>query len=108
MKISRIENYSKGWVVGNFYPSEFHNPHVEVAVKFFKSGDSEESHYQITATEITVVHQGQINLANSEFGPGDVIVLEPGEVASFHSITDSTLTCIKFPSLPSDKVNVHD
>lgn len=104
MKVSKIDEYSKGWIVGNFHPTEFQNPHVEVAVKFFIAGDKEESHYQIIATEITIVHQGQIRLANIEFNSGDVIILEPGEIASFESITDSSLTCIKFPSLPNDKV----
>lgn len=108
MKLSSIEDYTKGWIVGNFQPSEHNNPHIEVAVKFFKAGERESPHYQIVATEITIVHQGTILLGNKEFSVGDIITIEPGEIAGFVSLTDSSLTCIKFPSLPNDKVVVSE
>ena len=104
MKISKVDEYTKGWIIGNFQPSEFNNPHVEVSVKFFKAGETEPEHYQIVATEITVVHSGEILLGNQTFSAGDVITIAPGEIAGFESLTDSSLTCIKFPSLPNDKV----
>jgi quercetin dioxygenase-like cupin family protein len=108
MKLNKIEDYFKGWIVGSFQPTEHNNPHVEVAVKFFKAGETESPHYQIKATEITIVHQGRILLGEKEFSAGDVITIPPGEIAGFESLTDSSLTCIKFPSLPNDKVVVNE
>jgi len=104
----RLEEFSKGWVIGNFLPSLFVNSNFEIAVKFFKSGDSEPEHKQITATEITIVVDGWISMGGNNYERGDVIVIEPGEVCGFNSITDSSLVCVKFPSLPHDKVIVNE
>jgi hypothetical protein len=35
---------------------------------------------------------------------GDILVIEPGQYADFEALTKGSLTCIKFPSIPSDKV----
>ena len=108
MERHRIENFSKGWVVGNFSPSLHLNSNFEVGFKTFKAGDTEQAHYQIVATEITIVTSGTIRIGNTTFETGDIIVIHPSEVAGFESITDSSLVCIKFPSVPSDKVLVNE
>jgi quercetin dioxygenase-like cupin family protein len=73
-----------------------------------KKGEIEASHKQLIATEITVVIEGEIRLGNSVFSRGDVISILPHEVADFESLTDSSLVCIKFPSIPNDKVIVNE
>jgi quercetin dioxygenase-like cupin family protein len=108
MKRYRLEDFSKGWVVGNFLPSLFVNSNFEIAVKFFKAGDSEAEHKQIVATEITIVVEGSISMGGKNYERGDIVVIEPNEVCGFTSITDSSLVCVKFPSLPNDKVLVDE
>jgi quercetin dioxygenase-like cupin family protein len=108
MEKYRVEDFFKGCFVGDFSPSLFKNSDFEVAVKFFKKGEVEHAHKQLIATEITVVIEGTIRLADSLFVRGDVISIPPHEVADFESITDSSLVCIKFPSIPNDKVNVNE
>jgi hypothetical protein len=84
----------------------FTTKEFEVGVKYFSQGEIERAHFQLTATEITVVISGLISLGGQIFESGDVIMISPQEVADFLSITDSVLVCIKFPSQPDDKVVV--
>lgn len=104
MQINRIEEYVKGWFVGDFSPVILQSKDYEVAVKWFKAGETEPLHKQLIATEITVVIEGEILLGGKKFLKGDVITIPPGEFAAFESITDSALVCVKNPSLPNDKV----
>jgi len=104
MQINRIEDFDKGWFVGNFSPAILHTKDFEIAIKWFKAGEKEPLHKQLVATEITVVIEGEIRLGEQRFVRGDLITIPPGEFAAFESITDSTLVCVKAPSIPKDKV----
>lgn len=106
MERFRLEDFHKGWVVGNFKPTLFLTGDFEVGVKHFYEGEVEESHFQKVATEITIVVSGEILLAGRRFSAGDVIQIPPQESADFEAITNCDLVCIKFPSLPDDKVIV--
>jgi quercetin dioxygenase-like cupin family protein len=106
MKSYKLEEFFKGWVVGDFNPSLFKTSDFEVAVKFFEKGEIEPAHKQLVATEITIVIDGSIRLGEGTYSCGDVIEIQPNEVAAFESLTHSSLVCIKFPSIPNDKVVV--
>ena len=103
MKNYRIEDFTKGWILGDFEPVIVKSKDFEMGMKFFGPGDTEPAHFQVIATEITLVASGEVTINGSKFSSGDVIVIEPGEVANFRSETESKLFCIKFPSLPNDK-----
>ena len=100
----KINDFVGGWFVGDFNPSLFKNQHVEVGVKFFKSGDLEKEHKQILATEITVLSEGRVRIGQAILNVGEILVIHPGEYADFEALSDGSLTCVKFPSIPSDKV----
>ena len=104
MKTYRLEEFVKGWIVGNFEPSLFKNETVEVGVKYFQAGEREASHKQLIATEITIVTAGEVLMGGIAFSKGDIAMIPPGEFAEFLSITDSTLVVLKFPSIPDDKI----
>jgi hypothetical protein len=99
-----LSDFKLGWIVGDFIPTLVSSKEIEVAVKFFHAGETEPTHKQLIATEITVVVNGKIRLGGSSYESGDIIRIEPGIFADFESVTDSALVCIKYPSLPSDKV----
>ena len=84
-----LEEFKLGWIVGNFVPTLIQSNDIEVAIKYFKSGDTEPSHMQLVATEITIVVS---------------VKIPPKTLADFESLTDSALVCIKYPSFPNDKV----
>lgn len=75
----------------------------EVAVKTLSAGATEPAHYQRVATEITMLVSGKCELAGVRMVPGDILELEPGEIADFVALEDTVLMCIKFPSIPNDK-----
>ena len=104
MILNKIDEFTKGWFVGDFSPAILRTKDYEIAVKWYKAGEREPIHKQIIATEITVVIDGQIRLGGETFFKGDVITILPGEFAEFESVTDSALVCLKTPSLPNDKV----
>lgn len=99
-----LSDFKLGWIVGDFVPSLVSSKEIEIAVKYFQAGEKEPSHKQIIATEISVVVNGIIKIDGVSFESGDIIKISPGIFADFESVTDSALVCIKYPSLPNDKV----
>lgn len=99
-----LATFVDGWLVGNFSPSLFRTAEIEIGLKTFEAGAEEPCHFQLTATEITAVIEGEILLGGVRFSSGEVVLIEPGEHASFLSVTNSKLLVIKFPSEPSDKI----
>lgn len=94
----------KGWFVGKFTPTVLSTNDVEVAVKRYKKGDYEASHYHKIATEITVIVSGRVRMNNIEYGPNDIIVMEPNESTDFECLEDNTVNVVvKFPGVNNDK-----
>jgi len=40
---------------------------------------------------------------NVEFGPDQIIIIEPGESNDFLALEDTVLACIKYPGASNDK-----
>lgn len=104
MNRDRIENYIGGWFIGNFTPVLHSSESLEVAVKFFEKGDTELSHMQRLATEITVITSGKVRIGEEILVAGDLLIIPPFEFADFEALENGSLMCVKFPSLPDDKV----
>ena len=103
MKVDKLNNMFKGWVVGNFEPSLFKTDDFEVAVKEYEAGEYEEKHYHKVATEITIIGKGKVEMNGVEYNSGDIITIEPGEATDFKVIKDTITTVIKFPCVKDDK-----
>ena len=99
-----LQGFKGGWILGNFSPSIFQSENFEIGVKFFTQGDREPMHAQKTATEITIIHEGRVRIGDVILNYGEILVIHPGEFADFEAFTAGSLTCIKFPSIPSDKI----
>lgn len=103
MKVAHIDDMTRGWFVGNFFPSLFLTNDVEVAVKHYKKGDYEEAHYHKIATELTVVISGTVCMNGQKYHSGDIVVMEPGEVTDFEALTDAVNVVVKLPGVNNDK-----
>lgn len=103
MKISRIEDYFRGWYVGNFEPSCFKTELFEVGILTHKKGEVWPAHYHKISTEINLLLEGEMTIQGQNLKSGDVFIFEPNEVADpiFH--TDCKLVVIKTPSITNDK-----
>jgi quercetin dioxygenase-like cupin family protein len=104
MKLDKLSSMKLGWFIGNFEPAIFKSDQFEVSYKEFKAGDSEPEHYQLKATEITLITSGTAKLGDMILQKGDILTIPPLESAGFQALSDVTLVAIKFPSVPNDKV----
>jgi len=103
MKIHKLKDMFRGWVVGNFEPSLYKTDDFEVAVKHYVAGDKEERHYHKIATEITIISKGKVLMNGIEYFEGDIIVIEPNEATNFEALQDTITTVIKTPCVKGDK-----
>lgn len=99
-----LNEFHKGWFVGDFSPSILRTKEVEVGIKLFKEGEKEPLHHQIKAYEFTFVVSGQIRMGELILSEGEICEIPPGVSADFLAITDAALVVLKFPSAPDDKV----
>ena len=103
MKKFNLNEMIGGWFIGNFKPSIKNESNFEVAIKSYKSGDSEEKHFHKIAYEITVIVKGKVLMNKKQYTEGDIVLIEPGEPSDFQVLED-TITCVvKSPSIQKDK-----
>lgn len=103
MQTFDLSTFKGGWFIGNFTPTLFSTKDFEVAIKYYKAGESERSHYHKIVTEITVIVEGQASMNGEIKNKGDIIIIEKGESTNFIPLTN-TITCvIKMPSVIGDK-----
>ena len=95
-----------GCFIGDFDPSVYRTRDVEVAVKYHQQGDFWAPHYHPLATEINVLLHGQMSVNGAHFSPGDIFVIEPGEVARPVFYRNCQLVVVKIPGIRGDKVVV--
>lgn len=103
MKVARLKNMVRGWLVGNFDPAVYKTSDVEFAVQQFPSGSYEQRHLHKIATEITVIVNGRAEMNGIPCSAGDIIVIEPNESADFRALTDVTTAVLKIPGALNDK-----
>jgi mannose-6-phosphate isomerase-like protein (cupin superfamily) len=101
--ITNLSEMTKGWFIGNFKPTLCATEAVEVAVKEYPAGFSEEWHYHKIATEFTVIVSGEAEMNGCRLKKGAIIVIPPGEGTDFRAVTDVVTTVVKFPGAKDDK-----
>ena len=108
MTIRNLDEMTRGWFIGNFEPSLLKTNDVEVAVKEYKKGDKEAAHYHKIATEGTVITKGRVRMFDREWGEGDIIVAEPGDITDFEALEDAQNVVVKIPGANNDKYLVEE
>ncbi len=99
----KLNQFTKGWFVGNFSPTLIATDAVEVAVKHYRAGEAESAHYHKVATELTLIVSGRVRMSGEEVGPGEIIKIEPGQATDFVPLTDTTTVVVKLPCVSGDK-----
>jgi len=103
MTITNLNEFFKGWFVGNFEPTLNKTEDFEVAIKRYKAGDYEEKHHHKIATEITVIVEGEVEMNGLKYTKDDIITIQPNESTDFKCITDVVTVVVKTPSINNDK-----
>ena len=106
MQISKLTDYFRGWVIGDFSPALVRSKEFEVGLLTHLKDEKWPKHYHAIATEYNVLVSGKMTINGVKLSDGDVFVIGPGEIADpvFHE--DCKVLCIKIPSLPKDKYEV--
>lgn len=108
MKTFRIEDFTRGWVIGDFSPSILRTDKFEVGLLREAKGSRPSPHFQRLATEYNILVEGRMTICGEEVVSGDVFVIEPLEVVEPVIHEDCIIVCVKTPSVPSDKILVED
>jgi quercetin dioxygenase-like cupin family protein len=103
MKKHNLNDFIKGWFVGRFEPTIIDTEDFEVAIKRYKKGDYENSHYHKVAKELTIIVEGEVKMNETKYQKDDIIVIEPGEKTDFKCLTDVITCVVKVPSVKNDK-----
>lgn len=101
-----IDEFYRGWFIGNFEPTLLKTDQFEVSILKHTKGEQWAKHYHAIATEYNVLLTGSMKINGEPMVEGDVFVIEPGEAAEPEFLEDCTLVCVKTPSLPGDKYEV--
>jgi hypothetical protein len=103
MKVFNLNNFIRGWFIGNFEPSILKTPDYELGVKTYRAGDYEVAHHHKLATEITVIVSGEVEMNGKKYSTNDIIIIEPFESTDFKCITDVVTVVFKTISATNDK-----
>lgn len=106
MKFQKLDNFIKGWFIGDFEPTLKKTKDFEIGVKRYKSGDHEKKHYHKIADEFTVIISGKFKMGGKECREGDVIHIQPGEIVDFECLETGANVVVKIPSVKGDKYEV--
>jgi len=106
MKIYKLDDMTRGWFIGDFYPSIFRTKDFEVGVLTHKKGEVWPKHYHALSIEYNLLLEGSMTIQNTRIAPGEIFVLDIMEIADpvFHE--DCRILCVKVPSRPGDKYEV--
>ena len=103
MQIHKLSNFTKGWFIGDFEPSLLPTKDFEVAIKYYKKGDTELAHHHKLAVEYTVIAKGKVTMNGMEIEEGDIVTIAPHEITDFKVLEDTITMVVKLPSLKDDK-----
>ncbi len=98
-----VKKFKKGWFIGDFKPTLVKTKHFEIAIKKYKTGEEEPTHFHKVATEFTVVTSGLFRINKADIAPGQIIKVNPGEKVKFSCLRSGLNVVIKIPSVKGDK-----
>ena len=103
MKKISINDFKRGWIIGNFEPSLLKVDNLEVGLKSYNKGDEDEKHYHKFGTEISFLIVGSASFNGKVLKEGDGMIIYPKESNIFKAITACKVLVIKYPSDAGDK-----
>lgn len=103
MILNNLNDFFRGWIVGNFNPSLIKTNDFEIGIKRYKKGDIEPSHYHKEAIEYTIIIEGLVKMNDNIYKKDDIIQVNKFESILFECLEDCVTVVIKTPSVLNDK-----
>lgn len=103
MKTTKINQFTKGWFIGDFVPTLYKTKEFEIGVKSYSKGSFEPKHIHKIATEYTIIISGTYKINSNIYKSGDILILSPGEASDFQCLKTGKTVVVKTPSVHGDK-----
>ena len=103
VKVNRLEDMKRGWLIGDFTPSILRTKDFEVAYLHHKKDEVWPAHVHNAANEYNVLIRGSMRLNNEELSQGDIFIVKKNMLTKAVFYEDCEILCIKVPSIPTDK-----
>jgi len=98
-----INQYIRGWIIGDFEPSIKRTTHFEIAVLHHKQGEKWGFHYHSQAIEYNILLSGKMMINNISIEQNSIFIFEQNMISCPVFLEDCIVLCIKIPSIPTDK-----
>lgn len=99
----QINEYVRGWLIGNFEPSIMKTTEYEIGIMSHFTGEHHGFHYHQHLTEFNILLSGKILLNNIPINAGTIFIMNKNIIACSKFLEDCKILCIKVPSVPGDK-----
>ncbi len=104
MKKFPLENFDRGYFIGNFSKALFNTNAFEVSYKYHTKEDKHPIHYHRFTTEFILITKGSVIVNGTTIKSGNIFILEPYMINEIEYLEDVELVIVKTPSLPNDRV----
>jgi choline kinase len=105
VEVFKLDNFTNGWIIGNFEPSLLQNSGVELAVMNKKKGRGiNDFHYHENCTEINVLVKGKMVVNNKIIHENEVFIFHPYVPSIYEYLEDCTFVVFKNKPSNTDKV----
>lgn len=104
VKQNRLQNMTRGWLVGDFEPSILRSKEFEVGIMRHKKGEFWPPHTHNQITEYNLLLHGKMKMNNELIEEGDVFIIPKTMLTHAIFLEDCEVLCIKLPSITSDKL----
>lgn len=98
-----FENYTRGWLIGNFNPCIKKTKDFELGLLSHKKDEKWSYHYHKKSKEINILIDGKMLINNKIINKQEVFVFDKNIISCPIFIEDCKVLCIKIPSCPGDK-----
>jgi dTDP-glucose pyrophosphorylase/mannose-6-phosphate isomerase-like protein (cupin superfamily) len=103
-KSININEYVRGWLIGDFEPCIKKTTNYEIGVLRHKQGEKWDFHYHKDVREINILLSGEMVINNVSVKKDTIFIFEKGMISCPLFFTDCVVLCIKVPSVPGDKL----
>lgn len=103
MRTLKLNDFERGWIIGNFSPSLYTSEDIEVGLLHLEKGHKGDGHYHKETTEYNFIVNGAALIEGRVLYSGECFVYEKGERSNVEYILDTDILCIRLPSLKGDK-----
>lgn len=103
-KFYNLENFIRGWIIGNFEPNLYKTNNFEISVQTHKENEIHPFHIHETLEEINIIIEGKMIFNGKELSLNDIFVSPKGTLSCCKFLSDCKIICIKIPSNPLDKI----